>query len=252
MTVHTLSVTSPPTTGREVKAAQHVLNGGNVFGRDFLLGPVDGVFGEETGRACIRAKYWLGYKTSELKPSYGHSLEAYLHGLSQPTQEMIARTAERQKQARQVPLRKKALTEALKHIGVKESPPGSNEVIFSKWYGVRGPWCAMFVTWCYVKAGSKALEKGERYAYVPYIVADARAGRNGLSVTRDPQPGDIVCYDWDGGVADHTGLYEKPTGTGTFSAIEGNTAVGNDSNGGEVMRCARKAVQVECFVRVGR
>lgn len=244
----TLSVTSPLTRGPRVIAAQKVLNGGNVFRRDFLLGTVDGAFGEETGRACIRAKFWLGYATRELTPTYGTHLEAFLKGTARPTPEMVKRTALRQKQK---PLREKALAEAKRHLGVKERPPGSNKVLFSDWYGIRGPWCAMFVTYCYVKAGSRAFVKGSRYAYVPYIVADARAGRNNLSVTRDPKPGDLVCFDWDGGVADHIGLFESGT-RAAFKTIEGNTAVGNDSNGGEVMRRSRSGNQVEAFVRAGR
>jgi hypothetical protein len=249
----TLGVSSPPATGREVKKAQQVLNGGNVFGRDFLLGSVDGIFGEETGRACIRAKFWLGYPTQDLKPTYGEHLNGFLKGLEQPSAEMIKRTAARQKKAKQKPLGEKALTEARKHLGVKESPAGSNKVLFSDWYGIRGPWCAMFVSYCYVKAGSKAFAKGKNYAYCPYIVNDARAGRNSLSVTRSPKPGDIVLYDWDGGVADHVGLFEKWKVEGSsFYAIEGNTSVSDNSNGGQVMQRQRDVRQVECFVRVGR
>lgn len=245
---YTLGVTSPPKTGARVLRAQRVLKGDNVFGRDFLLGSADGVFGEETGRGCIRAKFWFGYPTADLKPTYGPYLDAFLHGLEQPSEEMMKRTALREKRK---PLRVKALREAQRHIGTKENPPGSNVVRFSKWYGLIGPWCAMFVTWCYVVAESQTFEKGRRYAYVPYIVNDARAGRNGLSVTYDPQPGDLVCYDWDGGVADHVGLFENGTKS-SFFAVEGNTAVGNDSNGGQVMRRERRGSQVECFVRVGR
>ena len=40
-------------------------------------------------------------------------------------------------------------------------------------------------------------------------------------------------------------------GTGTFNAIEGNTSVSNNSNGGEVMRRARSTPQQgTVFVRV--
>jgi hypothetical protein len=38
----------------------------------------------------------------------------------------------------------------------------------------------------------------------------------------------------------------------SFQAIEGNTGMGNDSNGGEVMRRQRLVSQVVAFVRVGR
>lgn len=250
---YTLGIASPLTKGKRVTDAQQRLNGKNVFKRDFLEGPVDGEFGELTGRACRRAKFWLGYPTKELKATYGPTLDSYLTGKAPLTGEMKKRKAAREKKAAQSPLREKALAEAQKHVGVKESPPGSNKVPFSDWYGIRGPWCAMFVTWCYVTgAKSKAVVKSSRYAYVPYIVADARAGRNGLSVTRDPKPGDIVCFDWKGdGVHDHVGLFKSGNAT-SFMTIEGNTAVGNDSNGGQVMERSRNASSRPVFVRVGR
>lgn len=248
---YTLSVTSPLTRGPRVLASQVSLNGGNVFQQDFLQGAVDGVFGEETGRACRRAKYWVGYPTASLQATYGEVLDDYLHGVRKPSAAMVKRRKLREKGATETPLSVKALRRAQSKIGVKELPAGTNLVEFSEWYGIRGPWCAMFVTWCYVTAGSEAFVKGQRYAYVPYMVADARAGRYGLSVTRSPAPGDVVAYDWDGGVADHTGLFERGTAQ-VFHAIEGNTSVGNDSNGGEVMRRSRQGSQVECFIRVGR
>ena len=249
---YTLGLASPLTQGKRVEAAQQRLDKGG-----YLRGPVDGVFGEGTGRACRRAKFALGYPTPELKATYGPFLDAYLSGEKRPTPEMRKRAKARALKAAQVPMREKALARAKQQVGVVESPRGSNMNPYGKWYGMNGvPWCAEFVTWCYVTgAKSKAFVMGSRYAYVPYIVADARAGRNGLSVTRDPKPGDVVCFDWDGGVADHVGLFQHwlPGAEGSeFLSIEGNTGVGNDSNGGEVLERHRAIGTVECFVRVGR
>lgn len=253
---YTLGVTSPVVVDPRVKRAQKILNGGNVLGVDYLRGPVDGQFGEATGRACIRAKYLLGYPDKELAPTYGPHLDDFLHGLQLPTTVMMNVAARRERKAAKTPLRKKALAEFLTHVGLKESPPGSNRQMFGVWYGMNGvPWCAITVTYCYVKAGSKSFVKGSRYSYVPYIVADARAGRNGLQVTKDPRPGDVVTFNWDGGVADHVGLFQHwlPGAEGSeFLSVEANTSVGNDSNGGEVMERHRTIGTVECFVRVGR
>ena len=86
-------------------------------------------------------------------------------------------------------------------------------------------------------------------AYVPTTEAWLRA--TGLWIGRStPAPGDIAIYNWDGGVADHIGIVEADLGGGTFHAVEGNTAVGNDSNGGTVMRRLRYAIQVTGFGRV--
>jgi len=152
-------------------------------------------------------------------------------------------------------VRKAALDLAISQLGVKESPPDSNQVKYTSWYGMVGPWCAMFMTWCFETnkiRESPSFVKGSRYSYVPYIVADARAGKNGLQTTDDPQAGDLVCYDWEwNGEYDHVGIFERWTGSGQFDAIEGNTSTSNNSNGGQVMRRTRKkGGQGTVFVRV--
>lgn len=243
-----LHLTSPLTHGEDVALAQKTLAGDNVFGQDFKPGKVDGQFGEQTGAACVRAKTFLGYPAGKIFPSYGDDLNDYLNGARLRLSQKIV-----QKRAPQN-LGANALAHARLYLGQHESPAGSNKQPFGAWYGANGvPWCAIFVSYCYVQAGSKAFAAGSRYAYVPYIVNDARAGRNGLSVTRHPEPGDLVCYDWGhDGEADHVGLFQSWKDTAGFTAIEGNTAVGNDSNGGQVMQRSRQRIQVVAFVRVGR
>lgn len=61
-----------------------------------------------------------------------------------------------------------------------------------------------------------------------------------------PKPGWIVFYDWTGKHAkrDHTGIVETVNAGGSIVAIEGNTAIGNDSNGGEVMERARSVTYI--------
>src|SRR5215472_7177388 len=151
-------------------------------------------------------------------------------------------------------LRVLALENAITQIGIKESPPDSNQVKYTDWYNMVGPWCAMFCTWSFeTKGDSPAFIKGQRYAYVPYVVADARSKKNGLQTTDDPIPGDLVCFDWDfNGEYDHIGIFEKWTsGTQVFNCIEGNTSTSSNSNGGEVMRRSRnRSSQGTVFVRV--
>src|SRR5262245_47942117 len=50
-------------------------------------------------------------------------------------------------------LREAALATAITQLGVKESPAGSNHCKYTEWYGMVGPWCAMFVTWSYETQG---------------------------------------------------------------------------------------------------
>jgi hypothetical protein len=147
----------------------------------------------------------------------------------------------------------KLLAVARAEIGIKEWPAGSNDgprvhVFQSATGAYHQPWCASFVTWALLKAGYEGPWPPNK-AYVPSWVGWARARK--LTVKR-PRAGDLVCYDWQHDrIPDHIGIVEKATETGAkFSAIEGNTAVGNDSNGGEVMRRERTRSQVACFIRL--
>lgn len=139
-------------------------------------------------------------------------------------------------------IRERALDAAIAELGYTESPNGSNQNKYGAWYGMNGePWCAMFCTWCFEvgAGGSSSFTKGGYYAYVPYVVSDARNGRRGLSVTSAPIPGDLVCYDWArDGTYDHIGIF-KSGSYYEFRAIEGNTSTSNQSNGGQVMDRAR-------------
>ena len=241
----TLTLTTPMMRGADVTRAQTILKT-----RGYFVGKVDGVFGEVTGRACTDAKYTLGYATKNVKPSYGPDLEAFLTKTRKPTPAMRVRANQRKKKTS---IGEAALKVAREYIGVKENPAGSNRVIFSEWYGVTGPWCAMFVTYCMVKAGSKTFERARRYAYCPYILSDAKQNR-GMSVVSadDAETGDIVLYSWQqNGVANHVGLVVTPPRGGvSFVALEGNTGIGADSDGGEVMIRQRQVRDVIAFVRV--
>jgi len=157
-------------------------------------------------------------------------------------------------------IRAAALKRASTEVGTKESPANSNRTKYGSWYGMDGnPWCAMFATWAYnygasdLKRTSKSMVKGKTYAYVPYIVSDARAKRNGLSITSSPIGGDLVCYDWHyDGTFDHVGVFDQwVPNSSSFYAVEGNTSTSNDSDGGAVMRRTRSTSgQSTVFVRV--
>jgi cell wall-associated NlpC family hydrolase len=144
----------------------------------------------------------------------------------------------------------RALAEALRQLGVRERPPGSNRTPFGRWFGVDGvPWCAIFVSWCYARGAGITLCHGWQgagvyphgVAYVPTLDAWLRAtGR----VVAKPEPGDIAIFDWDGGAPDHAGLVERALGHGRVATVEGNTGVGNDSDGGAVLRRERSVAQI--------
>jgi peptidoglycan hydrolase-like protein with peptidoglycan-binding domain len=220
--MQTLVLTSPHMKGDDVKVAPQLLND-----HGYLQGGVDGDFGPLTAQASYRAQFWLGYATP--KQSFGPALEKLLSGQAQPTDGAKKRIAEREKAQAASPLRERALAEMEKFVGLREDPPGSNNVPeINGWWGSGNvAWCARTVTKAYVSAGSKAFVRGSRYEYVPTLVGDARAGRNNLTVTLDPKPGDLVCYDWDGSNFatgdNHIGMFKSGT-SANFTTIEGNVA----------------------------
>ncbi len=238
----TLTITSPPMRGPEVTYAQKNLT---EFGA--WVGAVDGLYGETTGRAASQAKYMLGYATRNISPTYGNTLDKFLTGKAKPT---IAMQLRARKRKNNKSLANGVIATARQYLGVKESPAGSNRVMFSEWYGIIGPWCAMFVTYCFVTAGSKAFEKGNRYAYCPFILDDARHQKNGLNVVPKDSAsrGDIVLFDWNrDGVADHVGIVlTSVDASGNFTSIEGNAGAG------EVAIAQHNVSDVIAFVRVSK
>lgn len=154
----------------------------------------------------------------------------------------------------------KVLQAARGELGVTEDPAGSNSGRRVREYQnatnlagtTNWPWCGAYVAWCFARANRRL--SGFSTAYVPSYVHSARNRDNGLRVVQpaDAIPGDLVCFDWGkDGTSDHIGiLASKITPNGNFRAYEGNTAFGNDSNGGKVMERERNASQVQAFIRV--
>ena len=139
---------------------------------------------------------------------------------------------------------------ARRQIGVKESPPSSNNVRYNTWYygrevsGAAYPWCVVFVQWVFDQVGVKL---PVRTASCGALMRAAQSA--GCWVTGNYQPGDVVIYDFPGGAAtDHCGIVESVDGT-YISAIEGNTSSASDADGGAVERRARKFSQIVGAVR---
>ncbi len=132
-------------------------------------------------------------------------------------------------------------------IGYCESPAGSNRTKYGAWYGLNGqPWCVMFLQWLFHQAGAAALLPA-RTASCGTLMRAAQAA--GLWTAAPYRPGDLVIYDFPGGAAtDHCGIVETAEAA-AVTAIEGNTAVGNDSNGGAVLRRRRSLDLVAGAVR---
>lgn len=93
------------------------------------------------------------------------------------------------------------------------------------------PWCACFVTWCFVKAFGQEMA-AELLKHYPYVYCPTMA--NLFTLYANPQPGDVVIFKRNGTFT-HTGIVETVSGD-YFTTIEGNTSGGNTivANGGGV------------------
>jgi hypothetical protein len=238
-----LHLASPPLAGTDVLTVQKILARAG-----YAPGRLDGVYGIATVRAVAAFQRRQGLADDGIVgPLTWHALYAVRNG--RPATGIYRRPSSPGEHA---------LAEACRHIGLKEQPAGSNRTMFGRWFGVDGvPWCNIFVSYCFKVGADYTLCHGFSGAgvyrngctYVPTSEAWLRA--TGMWVGRTtPVPGDIAIFNWDGGVPDHIGLVESNLAGGRFQTIEGNTAVGSDSNGGEVMRRLRYVTQVDGFGRI--
>lgn len=144
-------------------------------------------------------------------------------------------------------------------------------------------WCVSFVLYCLTDAVTQASHgRITRWPYRSPSVGNQLAyARKHGAVTDKPIAGSLACFDWDsltgpnkGDWPDHIGIVISTStkharellgrqfeqvlddaisrfgrlSKGEFWTIEGNTSVGNDSNGGQVMVRKRSISQVEGFI----
>lgn len=148
------------------------------------------------------------------------------------------------------------VTKAKSFLGTKESPAGSNKVVFNTDYygkevsGLDYPWCCTFV-WDIFRlcSASELFYDGKKTARCQTVYEWGKEKK--LTVPKGSgKKGDLIIFDWNGnGVAQHIGFILSKNSDGTYNTIEGNTAVGNDSNGGEVMQRKRAQGSILAIVR---
>jgi len=147
------------------------------------------------------------------------------------------------------------LQEALQHLNYEEVP--DNLTTFGKWYGMNGqPWCAMFVSWCFNKAGlSKSIAASTAKGFASCDAGLKWFSKKGKLVpVGQAQAGDIVFFQFDNDAQpDHVGIVEKNNiKRQRLVCIEGNTSPdkkGSQSNGGGVYRKKRAYATVMAVAR---
>lgn len=135
------------------------------------------------------------------------------------------------------------------NLGLGEDPPGSNCNFISHWYGVGcAPWCAMTVSRAFGEAGFGSVDEVivpgvattsvHGWAFVPFMAQDfLNAGR----YDRNPQPGDVVIFDFgDGQGQAHVGVVEEVLDDDTVITLEGNA-------GNQLVRLRRSMSIVDGF-----
>ena len=133
----------------------------------------------------------------------------------------------------------KVLAVAYAEVGTKEYPPGSNNVKYNTWFygkpvsGDTVPWCATFIWCCFGEAGLSHLIP--KTASCAAILQYAKDNKRFVSAS-ELRPGDVVLYKFATNIraANHVGIVAAVTDK-TITAIEGNTSITSDDNGGAVM-----------------
>ena len=133
----------------------------------------------------------------------------------------------------------------------------NNDNPFGIYYGMNHqPYCAMFVSWCFDKAGASALvaaQTSKGFAYCPAGLSWFQQKKQVIG-KYDGQPGDIVFFSFTGnGVADHVEIIEAASRDG-ITTIGGNTSpdhalTASQANGNGVYRRHRPYLYVLAIVR---
>lgn len=148
---------------------------------------------------------------------------------------------------------KEALDIAKSQIGVKETPPNSNNVIYNTWYyghpvsGSAYPWCAVFISWIFRNTNLVMKTASSSSMYTSF--------KNKGQIFSKPKVGDIVFFKFDKSlscIAQHVGIVAEVLSNGKIKSIEGNTSSGNSGsqdNGGMVALRTRSASQIVGYGR---
>lgn len=225
-------------TGDRVKRLQRAINR-NPFFKPRRPLKIDGQMGTLTCAAVQRGKRRLGYPARALAIDFddafaGAAFLGYLEGTRRlpltfrvrRRRRLAAIAAAKERASRQTALRLRALAIIKGELGTMEAGGHSNVIKYNAWWGWGAvAYCVIGISWAWVKAGSSAFVRGSRWAGTDLMLADAKAGRYGLHLTNDPDPGCPGVIDFDGkSDPDHAITFVADNGDGTCETYEYNTS----------------------------
>jgi hypothetical protein len=148
-------------------------------------------------------------------------------------------------------LLKKFISLGRDQVGTSESPPDSNQVKYSDWYGLVGPWCAMFVSWLIHQVGREDIP---RFAYTPSFAEWFRAKGWGFIDDSKADRGDIVFFNFPDTLnrIQHIGVV-MDNENGRLTVLEGNTSgttAGSQDDGGTVAIKSRGYYEAVYYGRI--
>lgn len=229
--------------GAEVKALQRELNA-NPFRKLSRKLAIDGELGPHTASAIHSVKYWAGYAAGNIDPDLpdqvaGALFRALITKRKPLPPAYLERRRARLRKARAAWLRRKLRTKILaaarKDVGLLEGP--RNAIKYNSWWtGGRqdgGAYCVRAGSYWAKKAGCPHISPAAgRFENTDYLLACAKAGKNGVHLVSDPKPGNGFVIDWSGhSDPDHYGVAVTAPKFGTFRSLEANATLSDGRQG---------------------
>lgn len=202
--MRTFALTNPPQHGAELKPLQKALKAAK-----FYDGPVDGVFGAATGKACKRAKWHLGYPLKACVETGGQTLLDYLTGtMGLPLPFRVRRHQRGFGRTPKERVREQIVSWALKGVA------STAQIHYAQIRPIPHTWrlpmttdCSGFVTLCYQLAGAPD-PNGQRYSGQGWT---GTLLDHGISVPLSKaQTGDLVI--WGANPGHHVAVIVAPGG----------------------------------------
>lgn len=229
--------------GERVKKLQRLINknGYHTFSKKLK---VDGQMGVRTCTQVHNLKWWMGYKNvdPDIKDQIaGGRFFAYLEGTRKLSANMMIRRRLRIRKAKAAAkkssVRTKTLAAAKADLNIVEG--ANNNIKYNHWWcggstsssaNDGGAYCVRAGSYWNTKGGAKGVKRGVRWQNTDALLADAKAGRNGVHLTSNPKPGNGFVIDWSGhSDPDHFGLYVSDG----FKSLEANATIESGKNAGK-------------------